>query len=326
MAEETSIDRHNAAVESIASKLFPDAPEEPTEEVAQAEDELPSGDELEVAPVAEGDDSDEEVEAADDSEEESGTVEIEIDGEILEVPERYKDYFLRQQDYTQKTQEIANQRKQYEAQAAVAEQTRQQYEFAQSVQDDVLKAKQLDSMAKEAYDYLRNNFDNLDSKQIEQYRFAISDAEKQRDELVKGLNVKADEFQQAQEQTRKELLNKGTEVLKAQFPDWSESTQKDLRDYALKNGYTEQEVGALVDPRQIATLYKSWKYDSLKREAPGAIKKVQESPAIKPKSRNPMPKDVGKKLNLRKTLKSTKSQADKADALGAHIAERFGML
>jgi broad specificity polyphosphatase/5'/3'-nucleotidase SurE len=270
----------------------------------------------------------EEVEAKDDDEEQESeepeTVEMEIDGQLYEVPAQLKDHFLRQQDYTVKTQEVAEQRKAIEVQRGDVERVKAQYDFAQSVQPDMMKAEQLEQQAEQAHQYLRDNIDSLSSTDIEKIRLAIEDARNERTKIVDSLQTKTQEFQQAQEQSRKELLKKGTEVLRSKIPNWGESHARQVRDYAVANGFTEQEVMSVVDPRQVEVLWKASQYDTLQQGKTAAVKKVQDAPTIKAKSRNPMPKETQKALNLRKKLKNPNlSPKQKAKLMEQDFAERW---
>ena len=55
-----------------------------------------------------------------DAELEPGLAEVEIDGKTYKLPPELKDGFLRQADYTRKTQELAEQRRRMEAEREAA--------------------------------------------------------------------------------------------------------------------------------------------------------------------------------------------------------------
>ena len=172
---------------------------------------------------------------------------------------------------------------------------------------------------------MRENIDSLSSTDIEKIRFTIEDTRRQRDELVQSLQNKQTEFQQAREQSYVELLDKGTEVLRQKIPNWGKDEQGKLRDYALSIGITEQQIGTLVDPVQVEALWKASQYDALQAGKAAAVKKVQSAPTIKPKARNPMPKETRAKLDLRNKLKSKNLDARAKQALIAEdIGSRWG--
>ena len=99
-----------------------------------------------------------------------------------------------------------------------------------------------------------------------------------------------------------------------------------VRDYALQSGFTEAEVGQVIDPRYVEVLWKAHKYDALQANKGTAVRKVQAAPTIKPKARNPMPGDVKTKLAIRKQLNSPKlSDKEKAKLVQERVAQQLGL-
>lgn len=289
--------------EEVEETEAPDVEAESTEEVDAATDDDKSEDE------------------EDEKEEAPEVVEIEIDGELLEVPARYKDHFMRTKDYTEKTQAVAAQRKEVEVQIGLIEQTRQSFEFAESIRDDIAKAEALEAQAVQIHDHLRSNVDSLSSQEITKLQLAITDARSERDEIGKVVQNKQGEFQQAREQSRRELLNKGTEVLRQRIPGWGEQQQKQVREYALNSGFTEAEIAYVVDPRHVEALYKASQYDALKSGVAPAVKLVKS--AVKPKSRNKMDEAAKGRIARSKIRKSSLSSPKKAEAIMDSIEDRF---
>lgn len=301
--------------EKIADMMFgKEAPQD-----AQDEPEIDDLDEAEEP---------EELEASEDEEgeEEPEYVEIEIDGEVLQVPPKYKDYFMRQQDYTQKTQEVAAERKTVEAIQAQVQAEQAKYQFLESVQDEMQQAESLKAQIDQVRQYKREQIDNLDAKDLFKIDAQIEEWQTSLNAIGQSLNTKQQEFQQAQQQSLQELLDKSTEALRSRIPNWGEQTQKQVRDFALSNGFTEQELNSVYDPRYVEVLWKASQYDTLKKGAAVAVKKVQDAPTIKAKARKrQMDPITAKKLNTRKVIKSAnKSDADKARAAGDYLADRFG--
>lgn len=305
--------------------------EEPAEETA--EDEAPQDEIVDEGPEVEGDD--ETVEETEESDDESGEesdeptgedlVEVEWEGQLIEAPKAVAEALMRQSDYTQKTQEVAAQRKEIELNLKAIEEKNREYAFLAEVQPDLTKAEQLKQQIDQTHKYMKENLDTLSSTEIERIRFAIDEANREKDELVNGIQTKQQAFQQAREQSFKELLNQGTEVLRSKIPSWGESHQKQVRDYALSSGFTEQEISQVVDPRQVEVLWKASQYDALQKGKAAAVKKVTDAPTIKSKARNAMPKDVQAKLNLRKKLKSPNLSAKEKEKLMIQdFGERFG--
>jgi hypothetical protein len=315
MAEEESVEPEQSAEEALEDSFNSLAGYQPDPKpVEEGAEETEDAEEQGVQEAAEA-----------DTEEESDQdlVEVTFNGELIEAPRYIADALLRQEDYTKKTQEVANQRREVEAVQAQAEITRRDFEFAAQIQPEILKAEQIQAQIDQTQTYLRENLESLSATDIERIRLAIDDARQQKDEIAQSLQNRQTEFQQAREQSLQELLNQGTEVLRQAIPDWGDTHQEQVRQFALDSGFTEQEISTVVDPRQALVLYKAAQYDALQAGKPAAVKKVQGAP-IKPKSRNPMPKEVGDKLNLRKKLKSNNvSASDKAKLIGEDIASRM---
>lgn len=320
MAEELAqIDaqKTESAEDAIASFLFgKDEPqEEPDEpEAVEAADEEPEEQEEEQ----------DKQKASEEESDEPETVEIEIEGEVLEVPAKYKDYFMRQKDYTEKTQALSSDRKTVDVLRGELEQQRALFEFSESVNPDVLKVQSLVAQEDQLKKYLKDNVDSLSHTDIEKIRIGIEDSRSERDQIINSIREREQKFQQAQQQAREELLKKGTEALKSRIPGWDEKAAKQVREFALSSGFGEEEIQSVIDPRQVEVLWKASQYDALKAGAAPAIKKVQKAPPIKAKARNPMPDDVKQKLNLNKQLKSNKLTAsEKANLIGRDIASRL---
>lgn len=293
--------------------------------------EEPEGDDYQPdpEPVQEGEESEPE-EAAEEPggevEADSELREYQIGDNVYDVPTEIFEELEKARDYTQKTQKVSSERKELEILRGTLESANKQQEFFKNIQEEATQVQTLDWQISQASEYLRQNFDSLNDKEILKLREQINMAKDQKDELTGKLNVKYQEFQQAQEQSHKELLDKSTAILRSKFKDWSK-VESEVDEYAKSLGFTEDQIRiAKFDPKQIELVRKAQLYDRLQEGKTAAVKKVKTAPIIKPKSRNPMPKEVGDKLNLRKKLKSEKaSNQDKADALGQHIAARFKM-
>jgi hypothetical protein len=302
-------------------------PEEVSDEEPAAEIEAP-----EEAPEEEAPEEEQEAEASDEEEAEEDDepgeelVEVEYDGVLYEVPAHLKDALMRSSDYTQKTQEVAQNRKTIEVALGDVKKREADFQFAESIWDDAMKMQSIGDQVEQFNTYLRQNIDTLSSTDIEKVRFHMDELRQQQGKLQQDLHNKHMSHQQAQEQAHRELLNKGTEVLKQRIPGWGAETMKQVGEYSLSRGYTEQEVNSLVDPRIVEDRWKAMQYDSLKADAKPVRQKLESAPAIKTKARNPMPKETRRKLDTRKKLKQKSlSSKEKAKVIQENIADRMGL-
>ena len=266
---------------------------------------------------AEGDDEPEETEEEPETKYVTVTMD---DGSEVEIAEEFKDYFMRSAEFTKKTQELSAQRKEVEVHAELARQAQSQQEFAASVQNELLEVYQAQQNEAQYREYLKNNIDELSSHDIEKIRIQIDELRHLQQTKSQELASKWQEHQQAAEQSRKELRDKSTEILKGKVQGWNEQHETELKNYALSLGIPEQAYLSVIDPLEKLILYKASQFDKLQEKTGEAVAKVKSAPTIKPKGHNPMPKEVGDKLNLRKKLKSDKiSTADKANLIGGSI-------
>lgn len=313
---------HAAAEDAVADMLFGKEEVQETEEEYQPDPKpIEEGEDTEVEETT---DESEEVEATNESED--GMVEVEFEGQIIEAPKAVAEALMRNKDYTEKTQEVAAQRKEYEIKVENLQLVQSQYDFYQQVQSDILQAQQLDGKIQESREYLKSNVEAMDAAQIAKWQLGISEAEAERDKIIRDVTQKNSEHQQAHQQSKAELMTKSTEVLRQKVPGWGEKHEADIREYALSLGVPEQTFNSVVDPTEKLILHKAMQYDALKAGAVPAVKTVQSAPTIKAKSRKPMPKETQDKLNLRKKLKNPNaSNQEKADAVGLRLAEKFNM-
>ena len=222
-----------------------------------------------------------------ETEEPTDLVELEIDGKLYEVPQDMKDAFMRNSDYTQKTQEVSTLKKQAEARLAAAESEAAKYEFLASVQDEVAQVQSIDAQIPQYKQYLRDNIDSLSSSDIEKIRFQIEELQSQRQTISEAVNKKTTDFQQAREQSFKELTDKSTEVLRSAIPNWN-TVEKDVGEFVRSLGFTEQQLQITsTDPTQMQLAHDAWRYRQLKEGKAAAVKKVQAAPTIKAKRSAP---------------------------------------
>ena len=296
----------------LEEKLIPEEEDDTTQPLEESAEEVEETEETTEEPT---ETETEEVEAQE-------LVEVEFEGKVYETPPELRDALLRQSDYTQKTQSLADQRREIEHRQKQIQTTEDSYKFAQSIQEELSQAAQLDAQL--TY-YKGLDYTSMTAEEMFQNRNQMDIVKDQRDVLLKALETKQGEFQQTQQQANQALLKEGAEILEKSIPKWNQDTQKEISDFAVSYGYSREEVESLTDPRAVQLLHKAMQFDKLKEGIPSTKVKLTQVPTIKPKSRNPMPGDVQAKLNLRKILKNPKkSSKEKARSIQESLGERFG--
>ena len=211
--------------------------------------------------------ADEEVEdPTDDPEAEESEKELtfEVGGETLSA-EELKLGYLRQSDYTQKTQSLAESRKAAES----------QIEETTATMSALLSAAGADLSRFEGVDWERAAVENP-----EQYKQAKASFEQTRStyEFIKAQSDQYQEQQQQQADTaQKEAATESLTVLKTNIPNWSNDLYYSIGEYAQKDlGVSSEEFNQVADHRIITALYKAMQFDQAKTVA--AKKKIKASP------------------------------------------------
>lgn len=217
-------------------------------------------------------------------------VKVKVNGVETEIPfAELRNGYQRQADYTTKTQELADQRKEVQSQAA---------EYQRYLQSIPMLAQVATTNINEAQNKLYSN---------EFMQLAIDDpaayiGEKAKLEKIINQNYQAQlQMQQQYEQSQKEWqaaqnaeyeqrLIIANEILSKEIEGWSDGSIIDsLRDYATsKIGFKANELEGLIDPRQVQVLNKARLYDELMSQQSLANKKVQAVPtkSLKPGTAN----------------------------------------
>lgn len=227
---------------------------------------------------------------------------IEVDGEKLSI-EEIKLGYLRQADYTKKTQAVAEQRK-------AAEDQSRNYESTLSA---LLTAAGADL----------SRFDNVNWEQAavenpEQYKQAKAMFE-QTQQTYNFIRSQADEHQtraaQQQQAAMKQVAAESLTVLKSTIPNWSNDLYYSIGEYAKDNlGVSTEEFNGIHDHRSITAMYKAMQFDRAKVETQ---KKVKATPKKTLSGKKAEPKDLGKKDNYRKARERLKKSGSMDDAVQA---------
>ena len=298
------IARLTAAMESPEEQT--EKPEEEQEVVEEATDEvIDESQEVEEDPTEESDEvEDPTEESEDESEDEPEYVtegNIEIDGESVSV-EEIKLGYMRQSDYTKKTQAVAEQRKAAEDQTAT-------YESSLSA---LLTAAGADLSRFDNVNWEQSAVDNPD-----QYRQAkaMYEQTKQTHDFIRAqANEHHQRSEKQQQAAAKESAKESLTVLKSTIPNWNNDLYYSIGEYANSLGVTSEEFNETHDHRMITALYKAMKFDQAKSVTQ---KKVKANPTKTLSGKKAEPKDLGKKDNYRKSRERLKKSGSMEDAVQA---------
>jgi hypothetical protein len=296
----------NDAASRIFGMLEPEQPEGQAEELAAEEPQEEAAEEVSEEPQ-------EEVQ-------ETPRYRVKVDNEELEVDldELIKGY-SRTSDYTKKTQTLAEQRKQVEAERTkIEEAAKLRDTYAQRLQ---VIEQMLSTQPEEDLTALKDS---------DPVGYAIKVAEKmEREKQLAAVrqereSVQARQVAEQQENLKRHLAQEA-ERLRAAIPDMADDVKgevirKEIRDYAKSVGWSDQELSQVYDHRAVVTLYRAMQFEKLMKGKPVAQKKVAEAPkALKPGVGNQkVDRDSEVEKKLHKQLKQTGRTRD-----AAKLFERF---
>ena len=258
-SEQDTIDRLTTLLESDLDE--PEVEEQSDQEADEAD--IVEA-EFEEAPDEETEEAEEvDEDPTDEAEAEESEAMFEVDGESLSA-EELKLGYLRQSDYTKKTQAVAEQRKAFEAQTAEAEAT----------MNALMSAAGADISRFQNVNWEQAAIDNPD-----QYRQAKA-AYEQAQSTYNLIKAQADQFQTQQQQqteaSQKEAAKESLTVLKTNIPNWNNDLYYQIGEYAQGLGVSGEEFNKVSDHRLITALWKAMQFDQAKQVT--AKKKAKSSP------------------------------------------------
>lgn len=241
--------------------------EEETEQTSI--DELDSDQTEEESTDEEGQDTDEQ-EGEEEAEEDDGLEETEYEGKQYKLPKELKEALLRQSDYTKKTTEVAELRRQAETQAR---QSQEAIQLVTQFQREYSQLTSIDAQLEELKGIDWNQAIEIDSQAAMKLQFKYNQLLQQRGELAGTINNLQYEVEQKRNAAMQDQVHRGIEVCKKEIPGFgTPEVTKKILDTGLWIGFTEDDLSGITDPRAIKALYLL-----------SGIKASQEKFKVKPK-------------------------------------------
>lgn len=277
-----------------------DAEENP-EEVSQEEPETEESEDIEQPESEEPEDQSED----ESEEEEEELFFITHNGEQKSLtPDEVKEMAQKGYDYTQKTQEVSDQRRQLEAERA---EIKQRSEELEKYQSDIGLIAALDHQIK-AYQNL--NWPDLADQDIAEFtrrKEELRDLKDARAEAVKSLNEKREKDARETQSTYSKRMSEMNSTLQRQLKEWGPDLQAKLRDTAKTYGASDENIAGIEQPWIVLALNDAMKYRTLKASKPQIDKRVSNKPKVIKPGAKPVTQDksseyrqAAKKLSGRK--------------------------
>lgn len=258
-SEDEAIAAFNQRRQSQATTEHEDAPADETDDGAD-HSEPDEGD-----PEADADPSDE-------------LVEVQFEGETFEVPPKLKDALLRKADYSRSMNALAETKKDYaqriesiERREAGAEKLAKAMARVETIDAQLEQFKAIDWDKLEAEDPGRASILGLKAMRLQNARVNALEAAKAVDsELV---------LERQKDVAAKQAAM--VKVLEKDFPGgWGNDAGKRVTEYAIKAGFSPDELRQLTDPRTVLLLEKARKFDAIQDGKREAMAKAKEAPAL----------------------------------------------
>lgn len=239
------------------------------------------------------DDADEDSQEQPEDEESS---EIEVDGKKYALPksaaEKLQAERLMHANYTQKTQALAEERRQFEA--ISAQQQKQQQEYVQDYAKVVAISDQLALYEKVDWESLIRD----DPQQAMLYQQQQRALEGQRQQAVEAVTHKQQQFALNEQQTLAKQVQEASAYVTREIPNWSPERDNQLQEYVQSAGIPEKELSPVLlkHPALFKILHKAELYDQMaKKQTAKQRAPVQEKPVTRVSgSRAPVQRDPGR--------------------------------
>jgi hypothetical protein len=237
--------------------------------------------------------------------------EVEWEGAKYQLPPNLKSALMRQQDYTQKTQEIS------ERARMVALQTQRhqiETQFTQSVEPEMRTLSEYEAAIRQ---YENVNWGSLDTDTLVKTKHNLDLLRESRDQVKEKLAGKRQEFDQKMQGIQQESMRRANEILTRSIPKWGPEVQKELAAYGQSEGLTDVELNSITDHRLIKMMHKASQWEKLQAGKSIATKRASSAtPMLKPGATKPMGSAQAQLSDALKQLHQAKDPAKKKEMFG----------
>lgn len=283
----------------------PKVPDEPGPQVAAPATEPPAGDEPPEA----------EATGQEPTPTQPEEVEVEIEGDRYLIPRKIADRFIHHADYTRKTMDLAEMRR---ATAAEREVLLLDRAFAESTTEVRNEASMLDAQIAQ---YRRVDWEALDSEQLLKARARLDSLKERRAEIEATIKAERRKFDEKLQSITAEAQAAGLKYIEQHLPKFDQAAKQSLFSYGIAEGYTREEMGKLMDPRLVVTMWKASQWDALQASKPTTMKKATAAPTIRPGASQPK---LSRVQQMNAAVRAAKTPDAKKRATEEFFAAKFG--
>lgn len=209
-------------------------------------------------------------------------------------------------DYTQKTQQLAEQRRYVEQQEQYV---RQQAQFAAQFTDQIAQVKAVEGQLAQWKQVNWTELAQSDPMQYLSLHHQYTEAKEAYQTQIQQLSQLQQQAQQTAAQQQAQRLQQEAQAMRQAIPEWKDQARAnaemtELRQFLAQAGFGEQEIASVADHRQVTLARKAMLYDKLVAQGKQKVA-TAPPPTAKPGS-TAKPNTDGKKLRdeLRRTGKA----------------------
>jgi hypothetical protein len=252
-------DRLTALFSAPASEVAP----EPEADAVEASEDAPELTAEEAAP------------------EDDGLDDLDLDGVQYRVPKdlkakvsEWKEGALRREDYTRKTQELAELQRQVSTIAETA-QIRAKFEEATAGEREELTRIKADLDRYKAVDW-----GSLEIGDYIKLKHQADSLKERAGEIERTIRGKEQQFGQWAEGRKREVIAQGHKYLQTAIKGWGQESMQDATKVAQELGFTGPEIERMLDPRIVHALYESAQWRKLQSGKTAAVTQAQKAPPV----------------------------------------------
>mgnify|MGYP003648770118 FL=1 len=287
-----------------------DAPKSEEGEVDLTKDnDDPLLEDLEVDEIVDND------EASTESEETLYDVTVNGNNQKVNLNELMKGY-SRESDYTKKTMDLSNQRKEVES---LQDNLKKEFEAVKSSRDQY--AEQLDVLSKNLKQEENIDWEGLYQSDPAEYVKQKADSDKRKEALQLAQQEQMriqQEKRSEQEKVYQNYIANERKILAEKLPVYADKNKaaeftKRLSSFAKESGYSDQEIDMMVDHRAVLLLADAYRYNQLKKTKL-SDKKVNKAPRVVTSNASNIREDSDQKQNVDKRMTRLKKSGHIKDA------------
>lgn len=255
------------------------------------------------------------------SEEVSDLAELDWDGQKYQVPLKLKDAFMKNDDYTRKTQELADQRRSLEQVLSTAQQRQLAVSFNDSIQSETKELNVIEAYLSQAS---KADWATMSTEQMLRHKVELDGIKERREDLRRAISEKQGKFQTELTARLADLRSKARDIASKSLTNFDDTTEKSMLDFAKAEGLGEDEFNnVILDPRSYKIVWKAMQFDKIQKGAGKAAEAVGKVLKTGPASER-MPASKVNQLNFNKAMKGAKTSSQKAQVIETRLAGMFG--